>query len=30
MLGVLGRNRAVAMMTIAANKIMGDKKGIAG
>ncbi|MFT5604709.1 MAG: short-subunit dehydrogenase [Paracoccaceae bacterium] len=29
-MGVLGRNRAVAIMTIAANKIMGDKKGIAG
>lgn len=29
LMGALGRNRAVAIMTIAANKIMGDKKGIA-
>lgn len=29
-MGLLGRNRAVSIMTIAANKIMGDKKGIAG
>lgn len=28
-MGALGRNRAVAIMTVAANKIMGDKKGVA-
>ena len=29
-MGALGRNRAVAIMTVAANKIMGDKQGMAG